>query len=260
MVARRVFFCLVLLALAACRSGRRDAVPVVIDPELMRLTKEESFAKGEALNEAKKYAKARRYFAHVYESYPNDPLGRKGLLRIADTYFGQGDAVSLVEAQYKYRDFINRYPGADSADYAMYQIANISFKQIERPDRDQEKTREAVEKYRQMIEAFPRSVYRSEADIRLGQALDRLARHEHIVARFYMKRTNWSAALGRLNGLLDDYPGYSARDSVFFDLGISLQRLGRNGEAQLYMERVLSEFPDSEYAAKAKAKLQEWKA
>ena len=46
----------------------------------------------------------------------------------------------------------------------------------------------------------------------------------------------------------------------FYDLGTALSRLGRTGEARLYFERVVSEFPKSEYAERAKRRLNESKA
>lgn len=248
-----------LLALAGCRGSRGDYVPVV-DPELVNLSKEDAFQRGEALYEIDKFQRSRKFYTHVYENYPNDPLGRRSLLRVADTYFGQGGVLNLVEAQYKYRDFINRYPGSELADYAMLQIANVSFEQMERPDRDQTKTREAVEKFRDMITAYPSSTHRPDAEARLQQALDRLAKHEHIVARFYMKRRNFGAAISRLNGIVDTYPGYAERDATFYDLGQALESMGRNGEARLYFERVVAEFPESDFAARAKEKLQDSQA
>ncbi|HVT43337.1 MAG TPA: outer membrane protein assembly factor BamD [Thermoanaerobaculia bacterium] len=251
---------LMLLVLAVGACSRNRAVVPKVDMELLTLSKEEAFARAEALFEEKKWTRARRYYSHVYENYPNDPLGRRSLLKVADTYFHQGSPVNLIEAQYKYRDFINRYPGADSADYAMLQIGMVSFKQMERPDRDQTKTKEAVEKLSQMIAAYPNSSYRTEAQDRLQQALDRLAKHDHIVARFYMKRGNFKAAIDRLNGIVDQYPGYVDRSETFFDLAISLERSGRKGEARLYYERVMAEFPESSSARKAKQKLEDFQA
>jgi outer membrane protein assembly factor BamD len=248
-----------IFMLAACHHRPRLARPAV-EPEFLNLSKEQIFARGEDLYAHKKWQKARTYYSHVYENFPNDPLGRRSLLRSADTYYNQGDPVNLVEAQYKYRDFINRYPGSESADYAMLQIAMVSFKQMEKPDRDQQKTREAVEKFNDMIHTYPRSPLRAEAEKHLNEAMDRLAKHEHIVAKFYMKRKSYLSAVQRLNYLVDTYPNYSDRAGVFFDLGTSLAALGRNGEARLYFERVLSEFPKSSYADRAKAKLGGMKA
>ena len=256
---RLTFLLLVALVVAACNRGPRQMRPVV-EPEFLNLSKEQIFQKGEELYENRKWARARTHFAHVYENYPNDPLGRRSLLRVADTYFNQGDPVSLVEAQYKYRDFLNRFPGSESADYAMLQIAMVSYKQMEKPDRDQQKTREAVEKFGDMIRAYPRSPLKADAEAKLSEALDRLAKHEHVVARFYMKRGSDTAAVQRLNFLIDTYPNYTERDAAFYDLGNALANLGRAGEARLYFERVVSEFPQSEYADRAKRRLDEIKA
>jgi outer membrane protein assembly factor BamD len=244
----------VLLTAAGCNRGPRVYRPVV-DPELLRMSKEQLFEAGEAQFERERWQRARTFYSHLYETYPNDPLGRRALLRVADTYYEQGSAVNLVEAQYKYRDFINRYPTSEYADYAMLRIAMCSYKQMERPDRDQTKTKEAVEKFNDMLRAYPNSALKGEAEARLQEAVDRLAKHEHIVARFYMKRGSYTAAVQRLNFLVDTYPRYADRDAVFYDLGTSLSRLGRDGEARLYFERVVTEFPDSEHAQDAKRRL-----
>jgi outer membrane protein assembly factor BamD len=246
----------ILLFAVACRGGRGNLQPV-IDPELVNISKEQAFETAEAHFDAKKYQRARKFYSYVYENYPNDPLGRRSLLRIADTYFNQGSVVNLVEAQYKYRDFLNRYPGSEFADYAMLQIAKVSAAQMGRSDRDQTKTREAVEKYQDMLAAYPNSKYREEAEEGLNAALDRLAKHELIVAQFYIQRANYGAAIERLNTIVDTYPNYSERDAAFFHLAVALEKMGRKGEAQLYYERVVSEFPSSNWAARAKDRLAE---
>jgi outer membrane protein assembly factor BamD len=255
------------IALAGCRhtfrgksdatgssSTTRSSLRTSFDPSLMKMTKEQVFQLGED-QFAKKNAKARQYYSHVYETYPNDPLGRRALLRVADAYYEQGDPVNLVEAQYKYRDFINRYPGSDRADYAMLQIAMCSYKQMERPDRDQQKTREALDKFNDVLKTYPRSPLRPEIDKRMQDVLDRLAKHDHIIARYYIKRRSYNAAVQRLNGIVELYPNYRERDGVFFDLGTALSGLGRTAEARLYYDRVVTEYPQSPYAGKAKQKL-----
>jgi outer membrane protein assembly factor BamD len=248
-----------LLVAAACHRGQRIYRPVV-DPELLQLSKEQLFEKGEAQYTKHKWQRARTYFAHLYESFPNDPLGRRSLLRIADTYYEQGDPVNLVEAQYKYRDFINRYPTSDQVDYAMLRIAMCSFRQMERPDRDQAKTKEALQKLDDMLRAHPKSPLHAEAEARRQDALNRLAKHEHMIARYYIKRGSNTSAVQRLNFLIDTYANYNDRAGAFFDLGNALSHLGRQGEARLYYERVVSEFPKSEYAEPAKRRLSEIKA
>ncbi|MDX1584290.1 MAG: outer membrane protein assembly factor BamD [Thermoanaerobaculia bacterium] len=260
---RKTILTLTLIAMVIAVSGcgsNANQYQAVINPEFLEMSKEEVFERGEALFEERSWSKAREHYAYVYETYPNDPLGRRSLLRIADTYFEAGGSINLVEAQYKYRDFINRYPGSDFADYAMLQIALVSFREMEGPERDQSKTREAVQKLREMVSLYPNSEYRPVAEEKLREALDRLARSEHLVARFYMNRDAWRASINRLNALLEDFPDYSARDEAFYDLAVSLAGLGREGEAKLWLERVITEFPESDTAARAKEKLRDIEA
>jgi len=256
---RKLTVAVALVVIAACHRGPRVIRPVV-DPELLTMTKEQVFARGEDFFSHHKWQRARSYYTFLYENHPNDALGRRALLRIADTYYEQGSQVNLVEAQYKYRDFINRYPTSDQAAYAMLRIAMCSYKQMEKPDRDQTKTKEAVEKFNDVLRSYPNSPLRAEAETRRQEVLDRLGKHEHIVARFYMKRGSYFAAVQRLNYLVDTFPNFADRDAVFFDLGTSLNALGRKGEARLYFERVVSEFPQSEYADRARRRLSDTKA
>jgi TolA-binding protein len=59
----------------------------------------------------------------------------------------------------------------------------------------------------------------------------------------------------RLNGIVELYPNYRERDAVFYDLASSLSGLGRAAEARLYYDRVVTEYPQSPYASKARQKL-----
>ena len=256
---KKLSVAIALIVVAACHRGPRQIRPVV-DPELLRLSKEQVWSKAEDLYAHHKWQKARTYYTYLYENHPNEAFGRRSLLRVADTYYEQGDQVNLVEAQYKYRDFINRYPTSDQADYAMLRIAMCSYKQMERPDRDQQKTKEALEKFNDMLRTYPNSPLKAEGEARRQDVLDRLGKHEHIVARYYMKRGSWTSAVQRLNYLIDTYPNYIDRAGAFFDLGTSLNALGRKGEARLYFERVVSEFPKSDYADRARRRLSDIKA
>jgi len=257
---RMAMIAVMVVSVAACRHGNQRApVRSTIDREMLKLTKEQVFQRGEEQFAKKRWVRARSYYTHLYENFSNDPLGRRALLRIADTFYQQGDAVNLVEAQYKYRDFINRFPGSESADYAMLQIAMCSYEQMEKPDRDQQKTREALEKLNDMINSFPRSALIAEAQKRRQDVLDRLAKHDHLVAKYYIKRHSYNAAVLRLNAVVEKYPDYTDRAAVFYDLGTSLSGLGRQAEARLYYERVISEFPKSDYADRAKRKLGQMK-
>ena len=93
---------LIVFALTACHHAQQKRP--VVDPQLAKLTKEQAFQKGEEQYAKKKYQKARTYFSYIFENFPNDPFGRRALLRVADSYFA---AYKLTISTVKFES----YPG-----------------------------------------------------------------------------------------------------------------------------------------------------
>jgi outer membrane protein assembly factor BamD len=225
--------------------------PDKLTQELLAKSKEELFEKGKGLIEKKKYDQGRKYLTFVFETYPNDPLGRDALLMVADAYFKQA-GTGYTEARFRYRDYLNRYPGAPRRDYARYQFALTYDKEIERPDRDQTATREAIDQYRALIREYPNSSFATAGKERVRVLTDYLAEHEFSVGYFYMRKGSPSAALVRFTELEQRYPEYGGRDKLYFYSARVLERLGRREEAARYYSRIIEEFPGSEWARKAR--------
>jgi outer membrane protein assembly factor BamD len=241
----------VLLAGAGCSGTKK---PDKITRELLTESKEALFEKGKALVDRKKYEEGRKYLNHVFETYPNENLGREALLLVADSYFRQKSTTSYTEARYRYRDYLNRYPGAPRRDYARYQFALCYDMEHEKPDRDQTATREAIEQYRSLIREFPDSGYAGAARERIRQLSDLLAEHDFGVGFFYFRKGSAAAALSRFADLEQRFPDYGARDKLFYYQALALGRLGRKDESRRYFDRVIEEFPQSEFARKARSK------
>jgi outer membrane protein assembly factor BamD len=237
-----------LLSIVACSGSKK---PDKLTQELLAKSKEELFEKGKGLVERKKYEQGRKYLTFVFETYPNDPLGRDALLLVADSYFKQG-GTGYTEARFRYRDYLNRYPGGPRRDYARYQFALTYDKEIEKPDRDQTATREAIDQYRALIREYPTSGFSGAARERTRVLSDLLAEHEFEVGFFYMRKGARTAALARFTDLEQRYPEYGARDKLYFYSGRVLEKLGRREEADRYYARLREEFPDSEWARKVR--------
>lgn len=241
----------IVVSASGCASSG-VAKPDKLTTELLSTPKEQLFEKGKALLDKKKYDLGRKYLSFVFETYPNDPLGRQSLLMVADSYFRQGGPTGYAEARFRYRDYLNRYPGAPSRDYARYQFAVCYDKEHEKPDRDQTSTREAIEQYRVLQREYPNSGYSASSNARILALTDLLAEHEFAVGYFYMRKGSPGAALARFLQIEQRFPEYGARDKLFFYSGQCLQRLGRGEEAARYYARILEEYPKSEFARKAK--------
>jgi len=247
---------LAILGAGACSGTRK---PDRLTQELLTTPKEALFEKGKALVEKKKYETGRKYLSFVFETYPNDPLGREALLLLADSFFRRGGTTGYTEARFRYRDYLNRYPGATRRDYARYQFALCYDKEHERPDRDQTSTREALEQYAALVREFPDSGFAGAARERIRILTDLLAEHEFRVAYFYMRKGALAAALSRFTTLESRFPDYGGRDKLFFYAGRTLARMGRSEEAVQYFTRLIDTFPESEYSKRARGLVEKGK-
>lgn len=237
---------LVAFGLSSCGSGVKE------DP-ILKLSGEESLAAGKQLIEQKKYGKARRYLTHAFEVEPNSRSGREALLLVADTFYLQGGLTNFIQAESKYRDFLNRFPTSNQAAYAQFQVANSLVKRMEKPDRDQSTTMKALEAYQEVIRLYPSSEYAEEAREQLKLVRENLAEHEFVVGRFNHRFGNPPGAIARFENLLQNYPNYTSRDKAMYFLGLAYLN-SRNPETRLKalktFQQLREEYPESEFLGK----------
>ncbi|MFP3938945.1 MAG: outer membrane protein assembly factor BamD [Acidobacteriota bacterium] len=236
--------CLVLLvtALAGCGAGG------AADP-ILQLSGQEALARGKELMADEKYARARDYLTHAFEVAPNSVEGREALLLVADSYYLDGGRSNYIQAEAKYRDYLNRFPTSDRAAYAQFQIANSLAQRMGRPDRDLTATREALEAYQDLLRLYPTSEYAAQGREKMRVVRENLAEHEYMVGQFYLDFRMPQAAVKRFEYLLENYPGYSEKDKVLYNLGLAQIESRQHEEAQDTFDRLAREFPESGFAA-----------
>ncbi|HJZ66742.1 MAG TPA: outer membrane protein assembly factor BamD [Blastocatellia bacterium] len=92
-------------------------------------------------------------------------------------------------------------------------------------------------------------------------AMEIAAKHNLDVARWYLtKRKAYEGARDRLQEIIDTYPDFSRMDEVIFLMGEAHLKLNKNERAVDYYNKLLKVYPDSEFAKKARARLDELKA
>ncbi len=226
----------------SCRSSAAE------DP-ILRLSAEESLVQGKELLNQKKFARARPYLSHAFEVEPNSAGGREALLLVADCHFLERGNTNFIQAEAKYRDFLNRFPTSTQAAYAQFQIANSLAERIERPDRDQGTTRKTLAAYQDLLRLFPTSEYAAQAREKISTVRLNLAEHEFVVGRFYLRFGAAQAAVGRFETILRDYPEYRDKDKIIYHLGLAHSDNEQPEEASKAFERLRTEYPESPYSA-----------
>ena len=245
---------MVLAVATGCATGGRGQIPPgTAQPDQFL------FDRGNEALQRKKWITAREYFKQVTETYTQSPLRPDAKLAIGDTYLGEGSTEALVLAIAEFQEFLSFYPTNRRADYAQYKLGMAHFRQMRSPQRDQSETRDAVREFQTFVTRYPNSDLMSEVKARLREARDRLGTSELEVGRFYYRIRWYMGAIDRLNTLLKDDPEYTQRDEVYFYLGESMIKIGRQAETLPLFEKLVTEFQQSEHIEDARRRIEEIK-
>ena len=171
-----------------------------------------------------KYDVARLSLQTLINTYPDSEYVARAKLAIGDSWYQEGGAAAMAQAESEYKDFITFFPNMPEAAEAQMKIANIHYNEMEKADRDPTHARRAEEEYRQLIMQFPDSPLVPQAKQRLLEVQEVLAHREYLIGHFYFLRESYPAAIARLKSVADTYPLYSGADDALFELGTAYER------------------------------------
>src|SRR5271166_513660 len=222
-----------------------------------------------------KYDVARLSLQTLINTYPDSEYVARAKLAIGDSWYQEGGAAAMAQAESEYKDFITFFPNMPEASEAQMKIANIHYREMEKADRDPTHAKRAEEEYRQLIMQFPDSPLVPQAKVRLLEVQEVLAQREYMIGHFYYLRESYPAAIARLKSVADTYPLYSGADQALFELGgayekqVELIRRSKLPEtakgalvkqytegATAAYDRILTRYPLEERAADARKRLE----
>jgi outer membrane protein assembly factor BamD len=237
----------IVLLLVSC-GGKKEVKREVFDPE-------ERLKKASKLIEDEEFDKARQLLLEIKHRDTTQKYSPIAQLKIAESYLKEDDPDSAIR---EYRRFLRIYPDHPQAPFAQYQIAMIYFQQIEGPDKGAGGARKALQEFQKLLRDYPRNPYRETAKLRIRQCRNLIAEYEFLVGKFYYNKSAYNAAIGRFTEIIRNFPDYRKLPEVMYLMAMAYKNLGKTELAQKYIEELISKFPDSKPAHKAK-KLGFWK-
>ena len=174
------------------------------------------YAEGEQKMLDKDYDKALGYFQKLDSRFPNTKYATQAQLEIAYAHYKKQDPISAVIAADR---FIKLHPNHPNVDYAYYLKGLASFNErgvIEKytaqeiSDRDPKTLKLSFAAFKELVERYPKSRYFKDASQRMLYLVNALSQHELHVARYYMKRQAYLAALNRAKYVVEYYPNSTA--------------------------------------------------
>jgi len=166
-----------------------------------------------------RYDVARLDLQTMLNTYPDSEYRMRAKLAVGDTWFKEGGAAALTQAEAEYKDFITFFPNAPEAAEAQMKVADIYYQQMEKPDRDFTNAQRAEQEYRDMINQFPDSSLVPRAKQKLRDVQEVMAERETQIGLYYDSRENFVAAIARLQTVVDTYPLYSKSDQALLGIG-----------------------------------------
>jgi outer membrane protein assembly factor BamD len=154
-----------------------------------------------------------KLYEALESKFPFGRFAQQSQLEVAYAYYKQGDSAQAVSALDK---FIKLHPNHPNLDYALYLKALVNFKEDLGPmarvisqdlaDRDPKAARESFEGFKELVTRFPESKYAPDSRERMVYLVEALARQEIHVARYYLSRGAYLAAVNRAQDAIVKFP------------------------------------------------------
>lgn len=217
----------------------------------------------EATKEIRKgnHETGRLLFTTIITTYPDSIYLPLSKLAIADSFYLEGTTSALVQAGQAYQDWLTFFPTDQLADAAMMKVAESEMRQMGLSDRDITHARKAEQRLKALLQQYPQTKLRPEVELRLREVQDNLAMHSLQIARFYYdarykgKKGGLKGSQDRLKEILEKYPNFCMMDEVLFRYATTFQEEEEPDEAAKYYQQLVRDYPNSEYADKAKEQL-----
>lgn len=140
-------------------------------------------------------------------------VAQQAEIDLAYAYYKTGEK---AQAYAKLDRFVRLHPTSPAVDYALYLQGLVNFNddlgffgRFARQDlseRDQQAMHDAYDSFRQLVEQYPASKYTTDARLRMNYIVNSLAAAEVHVARYYLRRGAYVAAVNRAQHAIQEYP------------------------------------------------------
>jgi len=239
--------CLVVLGLAAC------ATPDTYD-ETRGWTVDKLYTEAHSELDSGNYTRAEKLYETLEARFPYGRYAQQAQMDIAYTYFKDHESELALAACDR---FIKLHPSHPNLDYIYYLKGLVylntddswlgTWGSQDMSERDPKASGDAFAAFNEVVTRFPNSKYAPEALKKMNQLVDALGGYQMHVARYYMKRGAYVAAVNRAQTVVREYGNTRYVEEA---LALMAEGYDRMGMPKLHddTERVLAlNYPKSAY-------------
>jgi outer membrane protein assembly factor BamD len=197
------------------------------------------------------YRRAIQIYEALQARFPFSDLSKQIQLELMYAYYKSNRQEQAIDAA---DTFIRENPTHPRVDYALYVKALAYFERdpglLERwfnKDIENRPPRDGVLAFsllKRLVERYPASPYAEDARQRMIFLKNRLAAYENTVARYYLERGAYVAALNRAKGALEEYNGANSGNESLEIMIEAYEGLGMTELAADARQVLASNFPN----------------
>jgi outer membrane protein assembly factor BamD len=235
---------MVALVLTACSSNS--------EREAKKSSAEQLFEQARHSMASGNYRYAIEYYENLGARFPFSNQTRQAQLDLIYCYYKNGERESAIDAA---TQFERENPTHPRVDYALYMRGLASFRgqrgyfhrllRIDLTRRPPEGARESFSAFAQLLQRYPNSAYAADARQRMIFLRNHLAVHENHVARYYLDRGAYLAAINRAKFTVQSYDGSPAVAESMRIMIDSYRALGMNDLADSTRTVLAANFPEA---------------
>ena len=246
----RIIACIATLAVAGC-----GLLPDVVD-ETANLNAEGLYKLAHDAMVEGNYTRAVKLYETLEARFPYGRYAQQAILELAYSNYRAGETAPAIAACDR---FIRTFPNNPSVDYAYYLKGLVNFREdqgllgyvyeLDLSEREPKGMKESFAAFKELVAKFPESRYAQDATDRMRYLTNALGKYEVNVARYYLNRGAYVAAINRAQASITGYPQTASNEAALDVLVKSYDKLGLTqlrDDSLLVLKRT---FPDSTYLA-----------
>jgi len=209
------------------------------------MTPDERINYAKSLYNDEDYLDALNEFQSLILQYPGNSIIDDAQYYLAMTRFKRGE---YIMAAYEFSKLVKNMPASTYLADAQFMLAECYYELSPNYTLDQKYTKKAIEEFQAFIDFFPTNPKVTEAEKKISEMNDKLARKEYNSAGIYEKMDDYSASLIYYTDVIDTYHDTKYAPMAMYDkIKILLDRK-RNDEALSEISKFLDKYPNDSNA------------
>ena len=241
-----LFLFIIMSFLVSC--SKQDIKQSMIKEKSLDMQVLEAYEEGMNSLEGGDVIFAAKKFNEAEILFPQSVWAPKSALMAAYSYYSQDYySDSIMEL----KRFIRIYPLNKNLDYAYYLLGLCYYEQIIDEKKDLQSIINAKDNFTFVINNYPNTDYAIDSKFKIDLINDILASKEMYIARYYMQKEKWIAAINRFRTVIDEYDTTIYTEEALHRLVEIYYILGLRNEAEKYANLLGYNYQSSEWYKKS---------